>query len=122
MEIRIQVGKILPDLPEIIEKRMLHLGLDALDESKRLCPVDTGRLKNSLKVKTEKVNQNIIETTLSTDVKYAPYVEFGTGLRGNYPYDIGVDLIYGSTPGQVAQPYLYPAVIKALGGMEYVLA
>jgi hypothetical protein len=124
MEIRIQVGKVLDSLETRIFKKMEKMGLNALDEARVLCPVDTGKLKESLKVKTERVEKNRVETTLYTDVHYAPYVEFGTGIRGSYPYseELGLDLRYGSRPGQVAQPYLYPAVKKAIGGMMHVLA
>jgi hypothetical protein len=123
MEIRIQVGKILGNLEKDIEKKMEKMGLVALEESQFLCPVDTGKLKKSLKVKTERVEKNIVETTLSTDVHYAPYVEFGTGRRGNYPYsdELGLDLRYGIIAGQVAQPYMYPAIKKAIGEMTHVL-
>ena len=40
-------------------------------------PVDTGRLKNSIRHKNGKR-----ETTIFTDVEYAPYQEFGTRPNG----------------------------------------
>ncbi len=123
MEIKIKVREILGNLETNIEKKMTKLGLDALEEAQYRCPVDTGKLKNSLKVKTERVEKNRVETTLSTDVYYGAYVEFGTGRRGNYPYsdELGLDLRYGIIAGQVAQPYMYPAIKKAIGEMTHVL-
>lgn len=77
--------------------------------AKELCPVDTGKLKNSIDYR---IKENSAE--IYTNVHYAPYVEFGTGRRGDgsYPYqdEIDINLGYGYINGQFAQPYLYPAL------------
>lgn len=124
MEIKIQVGHIFTNLETNIYNSMQEMGEKALEEARYLCPVDTGRLKESLKVKTERINKTRVDTTLSTNVKYAPYVEFGTGIRGtgSYPYEqeLGLGLKYGFRAGQVAQPYMYPAAKKAVGEITNV--
>lgn len=79
------------------------------ENAKELCPVDTGKLKNSIDLR---MNDNSAE--IYTNVHYAPYVEFGTGMRGSgsYPYENEIDtnLNYGIINGQTAQPFLYPAL------------
>ena len=47
-------------------------------QAKLLCPVDTGRLRNSIVYQVSKD-----DATIGTDVEYAAYVEFGT--RGRKP-------------------------------------
>lgn len=56
-----------------IERAVLKAGFDALAYSKRICPVDTGRLKNSLRMEF-KEGMFILKTPLA----YASFVEYGT--------------------------------------------
>jgi hypothetical protein len=76
--------------------------------AKSLCPVDTGRLRSSIRTRSY---NDWLGADIYTDVSYAPYVEFGTGERGAAlpPPDSpgGYDLDW---PGQYAQPFMYPAV------------
>lgn len=95
-------------------------------EAKLLCPVDTGGLMNSITTDVKETSRGIT-ATVSTNDEIAPYVEFGTGRKGEttsvadkYPGplsykqdkwkvnipDVGVRWI----EGQPAQPYLYPAL------------
>ena len=82
-------------------------------QAKLLAPVDTGNLAGSIhqEVKTKK---DSVEGRVYTNTQYAPYVEFGTGSKGNgsYPYDIdGLNLEYKEDwAGMTAQPYMYPAL------------
>lgn len=98
-------------------------------QAKALVPVNTGNLRGSIHPKVIKQGQTI-KGKVYTNVSYAPYVEFGTGSTGNgsYPYsgEVDVKLSYSSkeswvytpdggetfyrTSGQVAQPYMYPAL------------
>lgn len=96
-------------------------------QAKSLAPVDTGNLAGSIHMEV-KGKKSDLEGRVYTNVQYAPYVEFGTGVKGNgsYPYDIkGLNLTYKDkgwsfwdekkekyiyTKGQVAQPYMYPAL------------
>ena len=50
--------------------------------AKQLCPVDTGRLRNSI------THQQYDESTeiIGTNVEYAPYVELGTKRQKAQPY------------------------------------
>lgn len=77
-------------LPEQIEITLEALGLQAEGYAKLKCPVDTGRLRNSITHATVKREKAVY---IGTNVEYAPYVEMGT-------------------VKQKAQPYLAPAVTE----------
>lgn len=69
--------------------------------AKDVVAVDTARLKNSITVDASDIAMLVVR--VGTDVKYAPFVEFGTKFMG-------------------ARPYLYPAffsqeneIVKAIG-------
>lgn len=69
-----------------IETALEKVGLMAERNAKIACPVDTGRLRNSI---THTHDKNT--AYVGTDVEYAPYVEMGT-------------------TNTKAQPYLKPAI------------
>lgn len=58
------------------------------NDAKRLAPVNFGNLRNSISV-TEEGNSKDFVYIVSANVKYAPYVEFGTGpmAEKNIPSD-----------------------------------
>lgn len=84
------------------------------NEAKINCPVDTGQLRSSI---THEVHDQVGE--VGTNVEYAPYVEYGTGLfaaDGNgrqtpwvYPDAEGQ---FHYTVGQHPQPFLEPALLN----------
>lgn len=96
-------------------------------QAKALAPVEKGQLAGSIHMQVDK-SPSRLQGRVYTNVEYAPYVEFGTGVKGNgtYPYAIkGLGLTYRDkgwvyqdedtgewvyTKGQKAQPYLYPAL------------
>ena len=94
-------------------------------QAKALAPVDTGNLAGSIHPKVITQGKTIIGKVY-TNLSYAPFVEFGTGIKGNGTYpNKDISLSYRSTPwvytpndgedfyyteGQVAQPYMYPAL------------
>lgn len=82
-------------------------------QAKMLAPVDTGNLAESIHQEVT-IKADNVEGRVYTNVEYAPYVEFGTGNKGNgsYPYDVdGLELSYKEDwRGMVAQPYMYPAL------------
>lgn len=80
-------------IPMALEK----CGLVAEGYAKRLCPVDTGNLRNSL---THTTDENT--AYIGTAVEYAPYVELGTSRTR-------------------AQPYLKPAIIDHIQEYEDIL-
>ncbi|MBP5426999.1 MAG: HK97 gp10 family phage protein [Clostridiales bacterium] len=93
-------------------------------QAKTLAPVDTGNLAGSIHLKVLQAG-TVLQGKVYTNLSYAPYVEFGTGSKGNGTYpNKKLGLTYRSTPwvytpngedfyrteGQVAQPYMYPAI------------
>jgi len=76
--------------------------------AKAVTPVDTGRLRGSIHARKAKNDGKSVTGSVYTDVEYAMFVEFGTGVRGNgsYPYKTEIALAYGNVAGQVAQPFL----------------
>ena len=86
--------------------------------AKMLCPVgdpdtdpNSGQLRNSI---TTNSIPNGVE--IGSDVEYAPYVELGTGLRGDPSVEHVTEKVSKVTGqpypflGQEPQPYLYPAL------------
>ena len=111
------------DLTEVMNKAVTLVH----GQAKALAPADTGTLRASIHMKVKSEKKKVIGRVY-TSLNYAPYVEFGTGVKGNgtYPYKTkDISLTYRSTPwvytpdggetfyrteGQVAQPYMYPAL------------
>lgn len=61
------------ELDREIQMALEKCGLVAEGYAKRLCPVDTGNLRNSI---THTVRD--VTVYIGTNVEYAPYVELGT--------------------------------------------
>ena len=96
-------------------------------QAKALAPADIGQLRGSIHMQVKDTGKQI-QGRVYTNVEHAPYVEFGTGIKGNgtYPYTIkDLKLEYKNkgwayydedkgewiyTKGQKAQPYMYPAL------------
>jgi len=81
-------------------------------DAKLLAPVNTGRLRNSIQAETKEIGGKVVGR-IFTNLEYAPYVEFGTGQRGEAspsPPKSPDDLYYRQDwVGMEAQPYMYPA-------------
>lgn len=60
-----------------------EVGLVAEGYAKRACPVDTGRLRNSITHVTRPDEKAVY---IGTNVEYAPYVELGTRHQKPQPY------------------------------------
>lgn len=109
------LNRRLDDLDTIFQSRTIERAVQrgcmtVQAAAKRLCPVDSGELRNSIMTKVEVSNNNVIGKVY-TNKEYAPYVELGTGSRGEASYDGEVDVTYNTEwAGQPAQPYLYPAL------------
>lgn len=110
------------NVEETMNKTVHKQGLFVQVEAKDLCPVDEEDLIQSIQCNTVQTNSKV-SSVISTNSDHAPYVEFGTGKKGEntntYPGisfkqdkwkvnipDVGVRWI----EGQPAQPYLYPAL------------
>lgn len=105
-------GTVLSAFHSAVEKALEECGLVAEGYAKKLAPVDTGNLRNSI---SHKVDPEEPAVYIGTNSSYAAYQEFGTGIyteggrdtpwvyqdeKGNWHW----------TRGNKAQPFLKPAV------------
>lgn len=67
--------KVLLALRGAIGKALTEIGMTAEGYAKKGCPVDTGRLRNSITYVTDAAAK---EVYIGTNVEYAQYVELGT--------------------------------------------
>jgi HK97 gp10 family phage protein len=70
----------------LLEKALVVLttaGELVTSAAKLLCPVDTGRLRNSI---TYQVNTEEKEVVIGTPVEYAPEIELGTSRKQAQPF------------------------------------
>ena len=92
------------------------------------CPVDTSNLVNSIDYG---IIENDKQMQIGTDVEYAPYVEFGTGIYATGEGGSGAKKIpwhykddeghWHTTSGMRAQPYLRPAIEKHIDEYKDIL-
>ena len=80
----------MSDIVAAIERGLIKAAFDMERYAVRKCPVDTGRLRGSIFVKTDKN-----KITLGADTEYDKFVEFGT-------------------VNQRAQPFIRPAIIMGM--------
>lgn len=100
-EIKAQVKAEFAKSAEIIQKSAI-----------KMAPRKLGNLQSSIYLK-EQTTKESFEYTIGSPLKYAPYVEFGTGGKVNVPseYKEYAILFKGKkdVPGMRAQPYLIPS-------------
>lgn len=70
-------------LSAAFDRALEKIGLTAERYAKNLCPVDTGRLRNSI---THAIDSGEKAAYIGTNVEYGPYVEFGTSRQKEQPY------------------------------------
>jgi HK97 gp10 family phage protein len=105
-------GEVSAGIKAAIKRALIRIGMQAESFAKKLCVVDTGRLRNSI---TWKVKDDA--AYIGTNVEYAPYVELGTGKY--YPGGRQTPWVYKDdkgnwhmTHGQRARPFLKPAATE----------
>lgn len=92
------------DVTKAIHRALEICGGKAETYAKKLCPVDTGNLRNSITHQREGDDTEMIATA----VTYAPYVEIGHHQTpGRYVPAIGKRLVASYVPGK---PYMAPAL------------
>ena len=108
-------AEVSAEIKAALVRGLEKCGLVAEGYAKKLCPVDTGNLRNSI---SHTVDEQEPAAIIGTNNEYAPYVELGTGVyaegggrptpwvyqdaKGNWHY----------THGNKAQPFLKPAVAE----------
>ena len=84
------LDEVLAAVDSRVEAALEECGMDAEYYAVKKCPVDTGRLRDSIAHETKTYNGGG-DMIVGTNVEYAQYVEYGT-------------------TRQKAQPYLKPAI------------
>lgn len=104
--------EVLEALESACRRALEKCGLVAEGYAKKLCPVDTGNLRNSI---THMVSDSEKAAYIGTNSEYAVYVECGTGIY--YPGGRQTPWTYQDengdwhlTHGQRAKPYTKTAV------------
>ena len=105
-------AEVLEALESACQRALEKCGMVAEGYAKKLCPVDTGNLRNSI---THMVNNGEKAAYVGTNSEYGVYVECGTGIY--YPGGRQTPWVYQDakgdwhlTHGQRAKPFIKPAV------------
>jgi HK97 gp10 family phage protein len=108
-----RLGKLSPKIAKEVALEVNASALAIQSKAKRDVQVDNSTLRSSIQLK--EINQgNKIVYTVGSALKYAPYVEFGTGGLVNVPagYESFAIQFKGTKGYKVnlrARPYLIPA-------------
>ena len=106
--------EVLEAMRQAAVRALEKCGLVAERYAKKLCPVDTGNLRNSI---THEVVEDENAVYIGTNNEYAAYVELGTGIYAEGGGGRPTPWVYQDangnwhyTHGQKPQPFLKPAV------------
>jgi len=108
-----RLGKLSPKIAKEVAMEVNASALSIQSKAKREVKVDNSTLRNSIQLKEVNVGTKIVYTVGSA-LKYAPYVEFGTGGEVNVPagYETFAIQFKGKGIRKInlrARPYLIPA-------------
>lgn len=70
---------------EDIKDEVAVSALAIQSNAKKLAPVNLGTLRNSIYLVEQNNGQNAFKFTIGSSVRYAPYIEFGTGGKVSIP-------------------------------------
>jgi len=90
-------------------------------KAKKNAPVDTGGLRNSIThfVESSRGFNPVLKGIVGTNVKYAPYMEKGTGtFVGRPPHKVPMAAVEGWARRHGISPYLVAKAIMDKGGLE----
>ena len=104
--------EVLSALERAKKRGLEAIGLTAEGHAKKITPVDTGRLRNSI---THIVDESELSVAVGTNVEYASYVCLGTGkyYPGGRPKPWPYQDAKGNwhwTAGNPAKPFIKPAI------------
>lgn len=113
VEIHDNSKEVSAEIKAAILRGLEKIGLVAEGYAKKLCPVDTGNLRNSI---THMIDEQEPAAIIGTDSEYGAYVELGTGIYAEGGGGRPTPWVYQDangnwhyTRGNKAQPFLKPA-------------
>ena len=116
--------EVLEAMQQAAVRALGKCGLTAEGYAKKLCPVDTGNLRNSI---THKLDDGEPTVYIGSNAEYAAYIELGTGVYaetgGRQTPWVYQDAKgnWHMTNGQRAQPYLKPALADHIAAYESII-
>lgn len=110
------VSEVISATLSAADRALEKMGGTAETYAKMKCPVDTGRLKNSI---THVKSSSEKAVYVGTNVSYAPYVELGHDQEvGRYVPAIGKRLVASHVEGK---PFIRPAVEEHTGEYKEIV-
>ena len=116
VEIQDNSKEVSAEIKAALLRGLEKVGLVAEGYAKKLAPVDTGNLRNSI---THEVVEDENAVYIGTNTEYAAYVELGTGIYAEGGGGRPTPWVYQDaegnwhyTHGQKPQPFLKPAVAE----------
>jgi HK97 gp10 family phage protein len=79
------IGRVQKNLADEVQRIVERAGINVQRMAKQNCPVDTGRLRSSIRI-YHKDSGAQRQVRVGTDVYYAPYQEFGTSRMRAQPF------------------------------------
>ena len=114
VEIHDNSKEVSAEIKAALLRGLEKCGLVAEGYAKKLCPVDTGTLRNSI---THLVDEQEPAAIIGTNNEYAAYVELGTGIHAEGGGGRPTPWVYQDakgnwhyTRGNKAHPFLKPAL------------
>ena len=106
-------AEVSAEIKAALLRGLKKVGLVAEGYAKKLCPVDTGNLRNSI---THTIDEQEPAAIIGTNNEYAAYVELGTGIHAEGGGGRPTPWVYQDakgnwhmTHGNKPQPFLKPA-------------
>ncbi len=111
-----RLEKIDKELVNDVDKIVQANGSEMAQTARRLAPVDTGKLRQSIRKESTTNKEEGPSVSVTAGVKYAPFIEFGTGGLVQVPKELQEIAIRFKGRGVKRidlrpQPFMWPALI-----------
>lgn len=127
--IRVDQAQLRRVIRQASMRELENTGRRVVNRAKILCPVDTGRLRASIKGKASRTWTLRPQYTVSSNVDYAPMVHDGTRPHIIRPrtkqvlkFNVGGQVVFAKVvhhPGTRARPFLDRALAEETAGRNY---